>query len=130
MVALPAGLVGWGLRERDALSLTLGALLGTATGATALIELDAGPTWLRWMVGGAALVASALAVRRRFGGRPRRTVAGFTDLALFEPERTAGLVEMAAAVAAFTPEVRTSPEREGLRGEGGEFGGGGASGEF
>jgi hypothetical protein len=130
MVALPAGLVSWGVRQRDALTLALGALLGIATGATVLIELDWGPPWLRLMAGGAALLGAALALRRRFAGRAQRTVAGFTDLALFEAGRTAGLLEMAAVVAVFTPEPQASPEREGFRGDGGEFGGGGASGKF
>jgi hypothetical protein len=118
------------VRERDALTLTLGALLGVATGATALIELDWGPPWLRLMVGGAALLGAALALRRRFAGRPQRMMEGFTDLPLFEPGLSAGVVELAAAVAVFTPEPQASPEPKGFRGDGGEFGGGGASGKF
>ncbi len=130
MVVLPAGLVGLGLRQRDRLSLALGALLGIVTGASAMTELDRGPGWLRLLVGGAALAAVALALRRLLARRPARTAAGFTDLPLFDAGRSTGLLEMAAAVAVFAPAPQAPPKAEGFRGEGGDFGGGGASGKF
>jgi len=130
MTAIPIALLAAGLRRRDRLALALGALLALATAASAADALDLGPPWLVLGVAGALLLLLALGLRRWIGSRPGRVLAGFTDRALAGSEGKRSLLELAATVAAFTPEARAAGMPEGFRGKGGDFGGGGASGEF
>jgi hypothetical protein len=126
MFVLPALLLGTGFRRRDRLRLALGALLLLVSTGGAADALDLRPLWAVLLAGGLVLLGAAVVARRALASAPGRVRAGFTDGALYEGTRLSAL-EVAAAVAAFTPEARRAPEVEGFRGEGGEFGGGGAS---
>lgn len=132
MCALPLALLLLGVRGRTRLELALGALLALATGASAIDALDLGPPWALLLGAGALLGGVALALRAAFAARPQRELAGFTDDALYEATGRRSWIELVAALEAFTPAARSLPEAEerGFQGEGGEFGGGGASGRF
>jgi len=130
MTALPLALLAAGLSRRDRLAMALGALLALATAASAADALDLGPPWLVLGVAGGILVGLALGLRRWIGSRPGRVLGGFTDRTLAGSEGGRSLLELAATVAAFTPEARSVGDAGGFRGGGGDFGGGGASGEF
>ena len=130
MAALPAVLLALGLARRRRLALTLGALLGLATAASAVDALDLEPAWWVALAGGVALVALALAARTLFAGAPERIAGGFTDRPLFEASGRGSFLEIGATLLALSPAPRESEPPPGFEGRGGEFGGGGASGKF
>ncbi len=130
MVALPAALLVDGLRHRDRLELALGALGALATGASALHALGAHPLWAVLLGAALALGALAFAFRARFARSPGRTCAGFTDGPLYEADGRRSWLEIAATLAALTPEPRRIEAARELEGGGGEFGGGGATSRF
>lgn len=130
MAVLPAALVALGVARRDRLALGLGALLTVATSASAADALDLEPAWLLLVAGGALSIGLALGVRRRFAASPERVVAGFTDRPLFEPDGGRSFLELAAVLAAMSPPPRSPEPAPGFEGQGGDFGGGGASGRF
>jgi hypothetical protein len=130
MSLLPLFLLAAGIRSRDRLALALGGLLALATAASAADALDLAPLWLVLCGAGALLLALAVGLRRLLAARPERTAAGFTDRALYEPGRRRSFLELAATLAALSPAPRPAEPEPGFRGGGGDFGGGGASGEF
>lgn len=130
MSLLPVALAALGVARRDRLALSLGALLAVATSISAADALDLEPVWLLLVAGGALLVGVALGLRRLFAARPARVAGGFTDRPLFEPDGGRSFLELAAVLATMSPAPRAAEPAPGFRGEGGEFGGGGASGKF
>ncbi len=132
MIAIPLLLLGAGLRRRDRLDLALGALGLAATAASVADALDLGPLWLLLTLAGALLIGAALLLRAVFRRNPEQFVAGFTDEPLFDLAEGRNFLEIAASLALFTPAPRPVPTDEPptFRGEGGEFGGGGASSQF
>jgi len=131
MTALPLALLVVGIRGRNRLELALGALLALATGASAIDALDLGPPWALLLAAGALLGGLALGLRSAFAARPQREIGGFTDDALYDATGRRSWLELVAALEAFAPAPRTiEPAERGFRGEGGEFGGGGASDRF
>lgn len=130
MAVLPVGLVALGVARRDRLALALGALLAVATSISAADALDLEPAWLLLVAGGALSIGVALAVRRGLATRPERVAAGFTDRPLFEPDGGRSFLELAAVLATMSPPPRPPEPAPGFEGQGGEFGGGGASGKF
>ena len=126
---LPALLVVRGLREHDRLELALGALGLLASGAALGERIHLVPVWAKLMVAGAALGALVLLLRAAFDRRPDRTLAGFTDRPLGAGSDGHWL-ELAAALAAFAPAPRRVEEPPAFAGQGGDFGGGGASARF
>jgi hypothetical protein len=130
MGALPAALVALGLRRRDRLALALGTLLAIATATSAADALDLEPVWLVLVAGGAALIGVALAARRAFARSAERTAGGFTDRPLGEATGARSVLEIAAVLATLTPAPRQPEPVSGFEGQGGDFGGGGASGKF
>jgi len=129
--ALPAGLLALGLARRDRLALALGALGLLASTVSALDALDAGPAWALLLGGGVLLGALALTLRAAFDRAADRVLAGFTDRPL-GADAQGHWLELAATLAALAP--APAPRRvepaAGFEGEGGEFGGGGASTRF
>ena len=130
MAALPAALVWRGWRRRDRLELALGVLGALATGASAADALDLRPLWAALLGAALALGALAFFFRSRFGRSPERTFAGFTDGPLYEADGRRNWLEIAATLAALSPEPRRTEAPRELEGGGGEFGGGGATSRF
>jgi hypothetical protein len=128
---LPVALLLLGLRLRSRLLLALGALGVAAAIVTARAYWRIAPLWIVVTVGGMALIALALGLRRWFDGQPGREAGGFTVQPLFEDARRQRVIETAATVAVLGPGAgpAASPGTEG-RGGGGEFGGGGATEKF
>ncbi len=126
--ALPAGLLALGLARRARLALALGALGLLASTVSALDALDAGPPWALLLGGGALLGALALALRAAFDHAGDRVLGGFTDRPL-GADAQGHWLELAATLAALAPAPAPRPAEPaaGFQGEGGEFGGGGAS---
>jgi len=127
MVALPALLLARGLRRRDRLELASGTLGALSTGAYAIARLDLEPAWIPLLLGGAAVGAAVLAAHLVCA--PGRLRGGFTDAELYEGGAGRPWLEIAATLVALAPAPRPEEPR-GFAGEGGEFGGGGASSEF
>lgn len=126
---LPGALVWRGLRERDRLELALGAL-GLVTSAVALrMRISVGPLWLVLLAAGLLLGALVLALRRAFARADGKPLSGFTDRPL-GPHGDGHWLELAATLAAFAPAPRRVEEPPAFTGQGGDFGGGGASAKF
>ena len=130
MVALPAALIVRGWRRRDRLELALGALGALATGASAVHALALRPAWAVLLGAATLLGALAFLLRARFGRSPERVFAGFTDGPLYEADGRRSWLEIAATLAALSPEARRAEAPRGFEGGGGEFGGGGATSEL
>jgi hypothetical protein len=79
---------------------------------------------------GALLIGVALAVERALRARPGGELAGFTADALFSDEHRQRLLQAVPIVATFTPASAPPATPEGFSGQGGRFGGGGASDRF
>jgi hypothetical protein len=130
VVALPALLLASGVARRDRLELALGAIGVLAAGATLIDALDLGPPWAVVLGSGALLAAVTWALRRGLAARPQRTWGGFTDRELLGATTEGSWLELAATLAALSPAPRPVEEPPAFEGEGGEFGGGGASSRF
>jgi hypothetical protein len=130
MFALPLFLIVSGVKRRDRLELSLGALGLIASSISAIDALDLEPPWLILTVAGILLLAIALGLRRLFASNSGRVVAGFTDAALYEPDGGRSFLELAGTLAALTPAARPLEHEPAFRGRGGDFGGGGATKEF
>ncbi len=111
-----------GIRRRSRFALAGGALAAMAFGYE-LLEPRAWPVEWKLVAGGVAIFAVAVAIERWL----RSPRGGFTSIAL-DSDAEPRLFEM-VAVAAVAPAGAARSE-EGLEGEGGRFGGGGASGEY
>lgn len=113
--------IGLGVRHRSRFALAGGTLAALAFGYQVL-EPGRWPVEWKLIAGGGALLAVAFALERHLRA-PRE---GFTSQAL-DVDAEPALLEM-AAVAAVAP--ATGSRDEGFAGEGGRYGGGGASGEY
>ena len=129
MAVMPMIWLGVGLarRHRPAIDLGMFLLLISAVGLVDRLDLE--PVWLALLVGGAALILAALALRAALGALPGAEWNGLTASALAEDRASAGNFETVAILAAFAPTARPLEEKR-FTGEGGEFGGGGASAKF
>lgn len=126
---LPAALVGRGLRRHDRLELDLGAV-GLAASCVALrARISVGPLWLVLLLSGLLLGALVLALRRAFARADGKPLSGLTDRPL-GGRGDGHWLELAAALAAFAPAPRRVEEPAAFEGQGGDFGGGGASARF
>lgn len=130
MLAWPTWLLVAGVRRRRSLLLRSGAVLAVAAVAALARELTAIPLWARSVAGGLLLVGAALGLRRWLARGEGGERDGFTaDPALAERSGPR-LIEIAAVLGSLTPTPSPPAPAPGFRGEGGEFGGGGASAEF
>jgi len=93
---------------------------------------DVVPLWVILILSGAALVVLALAVERALRRAAGGELSGFTAAPLFSDERRQQALQIAPVVAGFASPARpvTGTGDEGLTGEGGKFGGAGASERF
>jgi hypothetical protein len=127
--AMPVAVLGWGARSRRAFLLDTGIVLAALSLVTLRHYVHLAPLWTVLTLAGAALVLGALAVERTLRRAPRRERAGFTAEPLFSDERRQQTLQIVPVVAAFAPAAATS-ERPGFAGEGGRFGGSGATEKF
>lgn len=125
---LPLAVLAWAIRARWALLLDVGIVLLALSLVTLRHYVHLAPLWLVLTAAGALLIALALAVERALRGRPDREYAGFTAESLFSDERRERLLQGVPVVAGLAPSANAPPAREpGFSGQGGQFGGGGAS---
>ena len=127
---LPLAVLAWGLRSRRTFLLDTGIVLLALSLVTMRRYVHVAPLWVVLILAGALLVVLALAVERALRRARDGEIAGFTADPLFSDERRQQVLQIAPAVAAFTPEARPSAPDPGFAGEGGRFGGGGAQEKF
>ena len=130
VVALPVLLVASGLARRDRLELDLGGLAAVAASASVIDALDLGPLWMVLLACGALLALLTWSLRRALAASPERSWGGFTDRELLGAASETSWLELATTLAAFSPAPRPVQDQPSFQGEGGEFGGGGASAGF
>jgi hypothetical protein len=126
---VPLGILAAGLRSRRRELLALGLLLALASSVTLRFYVHVAPLWVVLSAGGLAAIALGLGLVRLLRGGPGRERAGFTAEPLFG-RASAGLVELAAALASFSPAPQAAAPPGGLKPGGGRYGGGGASGSY
>jgi len=127
--AVPLAVLAWGARSRRAFLLDTGIVLAALSLVTLRHYVHVAPLWTVLSLAGAALVLVALAVERALRRAPRRERAGFTAEPLFSDERRQQTLQIVPVIATFTP-TAAAAERPGFAGEGGRFGGGGATEKF
>lgn len=127
---VPLGVLLLGLRSRRSELLTLGVLLALASSATLRFYVHVAPLWVILSAGGLAAIALGLALLRFLLSGSDRERGGFTAEPLFGRSSGRGLVEIAAALASFSPAPQAASAQTGLKPGGGRYGGGGASGSY
>jgi hypothetical protein len=125
---VPLAVLAWGARSRRTFLLDTGIVLAALSLVTLRHYVHLAPLWTVLIVAGAALVIAALVVERALRRAREREIAGFTAEPLFSDERRQHALQIVPVVAAFTPAAAT--DRPGFAGEGGKFGGGGATEKF
>lgn len=126
--AVPLAVLAWGARARRPFLLDTGIVLAALSLLTLRHYVHLAPLWTVLTLAGAALVIIALVVERALRRAPAHELAGFTAEALFSDERRQQALQVVPVVAAFTPAAPA--DRPGFAGEGGKFGGGGATEKF
>jgi hypothetical protein len=131
---LAATLCTLGIRRRDRLALVAGLAATSVFVVTAAIELRPRPLWLFLTIAGGLLVAATIAIGRWIDRGSRRERGGWTTDLLAEAGATAPIETIAALATASmaSSSISSTPGEENppVRGDGGEFGGGGASGSY
>jgi hypothetical protein len=124
-------LVFWiGILRRRRLFIVLGFGLGLFSLATLRVYVHVAPAWAMLTGFGILLLACAGILHRFLDTGKEGERAGFTALPLTgQPERHRAM-EILASVSALTPDASHEVDKPGFRGGGGEFGGGGSSGNF
>jgi len=128
--AVPVVVLLLGIRTRRRLFLDLGFLLGIASLITLRQYVHLAPLWSVMVTGGFALLALGVILNRILGGGNGKQRHGFTAGQLLENPKQLRAIELLASMTTLTPGAKAPPEKPGFQGEGGKFGGGGASGEF
>jgi hypothetical protein len=129
---LSGGLCTLGLRLRDRVVLGAGLAAVAVFLLSAAIELRPHPLWLVLTVAGGLLVAATIAIGRWLERGRHGERGGWTADSLAEGLPAAPL-ESAAALATAAASAHSTPVESGavpLRGDDGEFGGGGATGSY
>ena len=127
-ILMPPIVLGLAARFRDRSLLVAGALFTVASLVTLRRYHPVGPWWLSLILGGAACLALAVAVRRWLDAGPGHERWGFTAEPLFEDRRMVETAQAAATLVAMSPGPRVAPGAP-FEGGGGQSGGGGATGE-
>jgi hypothetical protein len=127
---VPVVYLAIGLRSRRYVFLLLGLGTGVASLATLRYYVHLAPLWVILTLSGVVLVAVALVLRRYLDSGPGRERHGYTAEPLFEEMGRRRMLEAGAAVVSLSPDARPVDEEPKFAGEGGSFGGGGASSEF
>ena len=126
---VPLAILFFGVRRRDKIAIAIGALLVGISLATLRIHWDWLPMWLTLAAGGAACFVAAILVRRFLDGAPAREWRGITADPLFDDERGAAALRVAAVAGTLGAQPGPAADRPFQAG-GGESGGGGAQGQF
>ncbi len=126
----PIVFVVWGIRARRVLLLAIAIVSGALSVATFRHYVPIGPRWAYLTACGAVLIAAALWVHRRLRDAPGGIWRGLTAAPLYSGDAEAGISPLAALGAHVAVPAAPDPERPGFTGGGGEYGGGGASGQY
>jgi hypothetical protein len=126
---VPLAVLAWGARSRRTFLLDTGIVLVALSLMTLRHYVHLAPLWTVLTLSGGALVVLALAVERALRRAPEGVIAGYTAGALFSDERRQHALAVGPVVATFAPPAPAADPR-GFAGEGGRFGGGGASEKF
>jgi len=127
--AFPVFFLAWGLRSRRRLLIAIGLVSAVLTAATFRHYVPIGPRWAWLTACGVVLIASALWAHRRLRDAAGGTWRGLTASPLYSAD-DAGISPLGALGAHIAGPAAPEPERPGFTGGGGEFGGGGASGQY
>jgi uncharacterized membrane protein YgcG len=127
-ILMPPIVLGLAARFRDRSLLAAGAFFTAGSLVTLRRYHPLGPWWFSLILGGAACLALAVAVRRWLDAGPGHERWGFTAEPLFEDRRMVETARAAATLVAMSPGPRVAPEAP-FAGGGGRSGGGGATGE-
>lgn len=121
-------ILGWKRRER--LLIYGGLLLIAASLATIRLYQVVMPFSAALIAVGATCIVLALSTRRWLRSGPGGERDGFTADPLFDNENRTAVIRTAVSMASFTPAAQATSAPAAFQGEGGSFGGGGASGSF
>jgi hypothetical protein len=127
---VPLAILGWGIRSRRTFVLDTGIVLLALSLVTLRHYVHLAPLWAVLTLSGALLLVLALAVERALRRAAGGEIAGFTADPLFSDERRQRALQIVPVAAAFTPAPSAPAEEKGFAGEGGRFGGGGATEKF
>lgn len=127
---VPLAILVWGARSRRTFVLDTGIVLLALSLVTLRHYVHLAPLWAVLTLSGALLLVLALAVERALRRAPGGEIAGFTADPLFSDERRQRALQIVPVAAAFTPAPPAPAEEKGFAGEGGRFGGGGATEKF
>lgn len=127
---VPVVVLSIGTRHRRRLFLNLGFLLGIVSLVTVRQYAHLVPPWLALAGGGLVFIVGTLLLKRFLDSGRNGARGGFTAGQLLEDPKKQRALEVLASVAILTPEPKPAQAKSEFQGKGGEFGGGGASGEF
>lgn len=127
---VPVAVFVVGVIERRRLFINLGFILAVASLLTLRYYFHLAPPWLLLTGSGILLLAAAAGLRRFLDSGRGRERFGFTAMPSGEDPGKRRAAEILAGVAVLTPGLPAAAEKPQFKGGGGEFGGGGASGEF
>lgn len=131
MTALvPVLLLAFGIRGRRYPLLVLGASTAVASLVTLRWYVHVAPLWVVLTLSGVLLAGLVLGLRRFLESGPGGERYGFTAAPLFQDLARQRWLEAGAAIVTLSPAPRTLPGERRFEGQGGQFGGGGANGEF
>jgi hypothetical protein len=119
-----------GVLQRRRLFMLLGFGLTVLSLVTLRMYVHVAPPWLIFTGSGILLLAATGMLRRFLDSGAEGERAGFTAAPLTEPLGKHRAAEILAGVATMTPSAASTAEGDQFHGEGGKFGGGGASGHF
>jgi MFS family permease len=127
---VPVVLLACGIRGRRYPLLLLGAGTAVASLVTLRWYVHLAPLWVVLTLSGVVLATVVLVLRRYLESGPEGERHGFTAASLFQDLARQRLLEAGAAMVTLTPAARNLHDEPKFEGGGGQFGGGGASGEF
>ena len=127
--AFPVAFLLWGIRARRRLLLAIGIVSAVLSASTFRYYFSIGPRWAWLTACGAILIAAALWAHRRLRDSAGGAWRGLTASPLYSAD-DAGISPLGALGAHAAGPAAPEPERPGFTGGGGEFGGGGASGQY
>ena len=127
---LPCVVLFIGIVGRRRLFLILGFGFALFSLITLRMYVHVAPPWVVLTGAGILLLIVAGLLRRFLDSGVNGERAGFTAAPLTEPQEKHRGVEILASVATMTPSAPAAAENSQFHGDGGQFGGGGASGNF
>jgi hypothetical protein len=135
----PLAILAWGLRTRRRLLIGMGAVFAALSFITLRYYVSLAPLWVVLTGAGLALAALGFFLERFLERGPARERGGYTAGPLFSGDAMPRGLDWVPAAAAFAPQApaaspAAAPAEQGapsgFTGQGGSFGGGGASGSF